>query len=199
MSENIKYILFDFETSGLGDFKTQKAIQLAWVSVDQNYRQISPPFSFYFNDVSKINTEFHTNLTVNKIKKIGVDPKFILNHFLKDCSEVIKNNGLIIAHNIDFDFNILKNECLKQNINFPFDIMQSHLLCTMKTTTKLCKIKTHAGLNKYPKLIELYQFLHNAIPELKLHEASNDVEVLYRCFKTLSTKFNYVHPNFLTA
>lgn len=199
MSENIQYIIFDFETSGLGNFKTQKAIQLAWTIVNHDYQQTSAPFSFYFNDVSKINTDFHTNLTVNKIKKLGVDPTFILNHFLKDCSEVIKNNGLIIAHNIDFDFNILKNECFKQKIDFPFDIMQSHLFCTMKTTTKLCKIKTHAGLNKYPKLIELYKFLHNTIPQLKLHEASNDVEVLYRCFKTLSTKFNYVHPNYLTV
>ena len=63
--------------------------------------------------------------------------------------------------------------------------MSSKLFCTMKSTTNLCKIKTHAGSNKYPKLIELYKFLHNKDPELILHEASNDVEVLYRCFKIL--------------
>jgi DNA polymerase III alpha subunit (gram-positive type) len=198
MSTNIKYLFFDFETSGIGNFKKQKAIQLAWVIADHNFNKMSEPFSFYFNDITRINTEFHKNLTVNKIKKIGVEPNYILNHFLKDCLEIIKCKGLIIAHNVDFDFQILKNECEKQNIIFPFDIMQSHLLCTMKATTKLCKLKSHNGFNKYPRLIELYQFLHNNIPELQLHEASNDVEVLYRCFSTLSTKYNYIHPHYLS-
>lgn len=198
MSEqDIKYLFFDFETSGLGDFKRQKAIQLAWVVVDSNYNKHSDILSFYFNDVKDINTDFHKNLTVQKIKKIGVSPKYILNNFLKDCTEVIKSNGLIIAHNVNFDYTILKNECFQQKIKYPFDIMKSHLLCTMKTTTKLCKFKSHGEFNKYPKLIELYQFLHNSTPELELHEASNDVEVLYRCFCTLSNKYNYIHPNYL--
>ena len=29
-----KYLLFDFETSGIGDFKKQKALQLAWQLCD---------------------------------------------------------------------------------------------------------------------------------------------------------------------
>ena len=109
MSEqDIKYLFFDFETSGIGDFKKQKAIQLAWVVVDSNFNKYSDILSFYFNDVKDINTGFHKNLTVQKIKKICVSPKYILNNFLKDCTEVIKSNGLIVAHNVNFDFTILK-------------------------------------------------------------------------------------------
>ena len=180
-----KYLLFDFETSGIGPFEKQKAIQLAWVVCDNSMNKLSNIMSFYFNDVKKINTHFHKNLTVSKINKIGVSPQYILNNFLNDADDVLKNNGLIIAHNISFDYKILQNECIANKLNYDFDIMSSKLFCTMKSTTNLCKIKTHAGSNKYPKLIELYKFLHNKDPELILHEASNDVEVLYRCFKIL--------------
>lgn len=180
-----KYLLFDFETSGIGSFEKQKAIQLAWVVCDNSMNKLSNIMSFYFNDVKKINTDFHKNLTVSKINKIGVSPQYILNNFLNDADDVLKNNGLIIAHNISFDYRILQNECIANKLNYDFDIMSSKLFCTMKSTTNLCKIKTHAGNNKYPKLIELYKFLHNKDPELILHEASNDVEVLYRCFKIL--------------
>ena len=52
MSTNIKYLFFDFETSGIGNFKKQKAIQLAWVIADHNFNKMSEPFSFYFNDIT---------------------------------------------------------------------------------------------------------------------------------------------------
>jgi len=187
-----KYLLFDFETSGIGPFEKQKAIQLAWVVCDNSMNKLSNIMSFYFNDVKKINTKFHSNLTVSKINKIGVSPQYILNNFLNDADKVLQNNGLIIAHNIQFDYKILQNECIANKLNYDFDLMEGKLFCTMKSTTNLCKIKTHGGGNKYPKLIELYQFLHNEDPELILHEASNDVEVLYRCFKKL---INYQKTN----
>ena len=36
----MKYLIFDFETDGLGNFKTQRAIQLAWIIADENYNII---------------------------------------------------------------------------------------------------------------------------------------------------------------
>ena len=161
MTTKPKFLFFDFETSGLGNFKKQKAIQLAWSLCDENYKKIGKGYSFYFDDVSKINTDFHKNLTVQSIKKIAVPGKFILNCFLNDCNNVMRNNGLIIAHNVDFDYQILKNECALNKIDYHFDIMKEHIFCTMKTTTRLCNLRSHAGNNKYPKLVELYQFLHN--------------------------------------
>ena len=51
MSTNIKYLFFDFETSGIGNFKKQKAIQLAWVIADHNFNKMIHYFiifpSFY--------------------------------------------------------------------------------------------------------------------------------------------------------
>lgn len=198
LKNSAKYLFFDYETSGIGDFKKQKAIQLAWLLCDENFNKLGNIYSFYFDDVKKINTKFHKNLTVNNIKKIAVPSKFILDNFLNDCNIIMRNNGLIIAHNISFDYRILKNECEIQKIDYHFDIMKNHLFCTMKSTTKLCNIKSHGGQNKYPKLIELYQFLHNEIPELELHEASNDVEVLYRCFAKLSKKYKIQNYSFMT-
>ena len=122
-----KYIHFDFETSGKGPFKKQKAIQLAWLVCDKNNNKIGKTYSFYFNDVTDLNTDFHKNLTVKSIKKIGVPAKWILEAFLNDCNAIMRNNGLIIAHNIDFDFQILQNECERQKIDYHFDIMKKHL------------------------------------------------------------------------
>ena len=39
------FLCFDYETSGIGDFKKQKAIQLAWVLCDQNYNKIGKIYS----------------------------------------------------------------------------------------------------------------------------------------------------------
>ena len=41
-------------------------------------------------------------------------------------------------------------------------------------------LDVHNG-NKYPRLSELYTFLYKKEPDLKLHEASNDVEILRKC------------------
>ena len=192
-----KYVFFDFETSGIGNFKKQKAIQLAWTVADENLNIYGKPLSFYFNDAKKINTDFHKNLSIKKLNDIGINPKLILTYFLKDCYDIIKNDGLLIAHNISFDFQILKNECENQQIKFPFDILEKHLFCTMKSTTQICNLKSHNGLSKYPKLVELYQFLHNSLPELELHEASNDVEVLFRCFYSLSMNFKCIDNKYI--
>ena len=32
-----KYLIFDFETTGIGDFSKQRAIQLAWIMTDINF------------------------------------------------------------------------------------------------------------------------------------------------------------------
>lgn len=186
-----KYLLFDFETSGIGDFKRQKALQLAWQLCDAKMQTLET-HSYYFNDITEWNTDFHKDITNEFMGKNGKDPQLILNLFLTHCCIIFSNEGQLIAHNISFDFQILKNECqLNQieinhfrNFTHPFQIndLKNILYCTMKNTVKLCGIpKTHGGGNKYPRLSELYMFLYKKEPQLKLHEASNDVEILRRC------------------
>ena len=183
-----KYLLFDFETSGLGNFKTQKALQLAWQLCDEKMNTIET-HSYYFNDISEWNTEFHKNITQEFLSKNSDNPRLILNLFIYHIFSVYSNNGKIIAHNISFDFQIFKNECQLNNIlynnfnsDFTVNTIENISYCTMLNSTDLCGIpKTHGYGNKYPRLSELYTFLYKKEPDLTLHEASNDVEILRRC------------------
>tara|TARA_Y200000002_G_C22637899_1_gene645564 strand:+ start:164 stop:736 length:573 start_codon:yes stop_codon:yes gene_type:complete len=181
-----KYLLFDFETSGIGDFKKQKALQLAWQLCDKKMKSLKK-YSYYFNDISEWNKDFHKNITHNFILENGKDPQLILNLFLSHASIVCSNSGKLIAHNVNFDFQILKNECEKNNVTINDDTininnLKNILYCTMVNTTHMCGIpRNHGGGNKYPKLSELYSFLYKEKPDLELHEASNDVEILRRC------------------
>ena len=115
---------------------------------------------------------------------------------LLNCCIVFSNNGQLIAHNISFDFQILKNECILNQIkihhfkhfthSFEIGDFKNILYCTMKNTVNLCDIpRTHGSGNKYPRLSELYTFLYKKEPDLKLHEASNDVEILRKCCQKL--------------
>ena len=184
-------LLFDFDTSGIGDFKRQKALQLAWQLCDSGMQTLET-HSYYFNDITEWNTDFHKDITVEFIKKNGQNPKLILNLFITHCCIIFSNEGQLIAHNVSFDFQILKNEYKRnqleinhfQNFTHEFQLkdLKNILYCTMINTINLCGIpKTHGGGNKFPKLSELYSFLYKKEPDLKLHEASNDVEILKRC------------------
>ena len=191
-----KYLLFDFETSGLGKFSQQKALQLAWQLCDNEMHTLAK-YSYYFNDISEWNKDFHKNITNNFLLKNGKDPDLILNLFLSHAYMVFSNDGKMIAHNISFDFQILKNECENNNIKFNIfrnyysqqfniDDFKNILYCTMKNTINLCSIpKTHGNGNKYPRLSELYTYLYKKEPDLELHEAGNDVEILRRCCQKL--------------
>ena len=184
-----KYLLFDFETSGIGDFKKQKALQLAWQLCDSEMQTLET-HSYYFNDISEWNTDFHKDLTVAKIKKISTSSKLILQTFLEDVKEVMISGGMIVAHNIEFDFKILVNECIREKMFCDWDTMWKFCFCTMKSTKDLCNIpRSHGGGTKYPRLEELYTYLYKEPPNIKLHEASNDVEVLWKCWDKLQTDY----------
>jgi len=186
----MKFIFFDFETDGIGAFPKQKAIQLAWYLHDTESTKKNRIKSYYFDNVTKINTNFHKDLSVSKIRKISTSSKLILQTFLEDVKEVMVSKGLIVAHNIQFDFKILVNECIRDKIICDWDTMWKYCFCTMKSTKDLCNIpRSHGGGAKYPRLEELYTYLYKEPPNIKLHEASNDVEVLWKCWDKLQTNY----------
>lgn len=71
---------------------------------------------------------------------------------------------IIVGHNIDFDVKVVGCEMFRYNINN--ELSSKRRICTMKSTTDLCKISGSYGY-KYPKLQELYKKLFNKI--LKIH------------------------------
>ena len=136
--------------------------------------------------------------------KKGVDIDSVLTKFMKDVLLADK----VIAHNMNFDFNMIKAE-VHRTMNRSYshftrrsvDIVERYkeylyilanlkekLYCTMRNSISLCNIKmtTKTGNTfvKFPKLVELHEKLFGAAPK-KLHNSLNDVVVCLRCYYQL--------------
>ena len=178
-----KNLIFDFETDGIGDFKTQRAIQLAWIITDDQYNILEEK-SYYIKGVKEINTNFHKNITINILDKKGTELRYVMIYFLDRIHKIINNKGKLIAHNISFDINILKNEL--KILGFGEIDVSDYLYCTKKKTVNLCKLPLEGRkYYKYPRLSELYYHLFRRNPPLELHDAMNDTKILYECCKEL--------------
>lgn len=191
------YLIFDFETTGLfnspAEFNKQKPIQLAW-KILNNEKQQYISRMYYIKGNDKINEDFHKNLSVDFLNSNGENIAAVLIIFMRDLRIVAQNKGLIIAHNIDFDFTILLNELkslgMYEQYKDVIDYFSTNQYCTMKHSVDYCKLPKyhkiqHKRLNKgykYPKLIELYRILFSKDPTVTLHDATNDVSVTVDCF-----------------
>jgi len=136
--------------------------------------------------------------------KKGVDIDSVLTKFMKDVLLADK----VIAHNMNFDFNMIKAEVhrtMNQTYSrftrravdtverykeylFILANLKEKLYCTMRNSISLCNIKmtskTGNTFVKFPKLVELHEKLFGAAPK-KLHNSLNDVVVCLRCYYQL--------------
>lgn len=129
--------------------------------------------------------------------KNGSHIKDCLKEFEKDMDKVY----VIVGHNLSFDINMIKAECMRQ-IDLEKQIhncQEYHLImknfekkfkyCTMQESIDLCCIKRlkkdGKEYNKFPKLSELHEFLFGYIPN-NLHNALYDVFICLRCFCKLT-------------
>ena len=104
----------------------------------------------------------------------------------------IKQSQCIVAHNIDFDLNMIDAECKRLHQTNPFTDEKMYY-CTMNKTKDLCNLlRTYRnpGPNgvvrmetylKKPTLKELHQHLFKRTPT-GLHDSMVDVRVCLRCF-----------------
>ena len=154
------YLVFDFETTGISDnlnpIHTQRAIQLAWQELDTNTSPIASK-SYYISGNPHINTNFHTNLSVEFLDTHGSDVKSVLAEFMNDLKTVAEHSGVLVAHNIDFDFTVLTNELNYTDLQQDQQYQQllgyfSHpenKYCTMKRSVDFCKLPKHSNSVSY--------------------------------------------------
>jgi len=183
-----KYIVFDVETTGLP--KNYNAspklfnlwphiVQFSWILCEEN-KTIEKSFIIKPNNyfIPKESTKIH-NITNEYAISNGTSLEIVLQLFKEDCCKV----DYIVAHNASFDINVIMASCyrIKNDIDF---LKDKKTICTMKSTTNLCKLPGKYGY-KYPKLEELFIFLFKEKPNIKLHNSLEDSRVTLKCYKEL--------------
>lgn len=105
----------------------------------------------------------------------------------------LESADLLIAHNIKFDKNVLLSELYRNKLLQDCKTIESTpIFCTSESCKDITNIKYKGSSRlKQPKLIELYEFLFNNVPD-NLHNALQDTRVLAKCFFELLRKKYFV-------
>ena len=177
--------IFDCETTGLPlNNKWPFPVQIAWIILDTDGETIEKSFIIKPNNFIIPEESIKIHKITNEIaERDGVDIKGVLLEFKKDYNE----SGTIVAHNLPFDMGVIKSSFVRNNIDISFLENEKNKICTMKSSTKICKLpfSSKSSGYKWPKLNELYEFLFNKNPDANLHNALEDSRITLQCYKKL--------------
>lgn len=205
----MRVLVFDTETTGLppSRYPPSESTISKWPYVVQ--------LSFVIYDTSNKKTLCEHDYIISLPKGVEIPEKAKEIHGIS--SSISKNRGYsmasileiftlcvnqcqcVVAHNIDFDLNMIDVECKRHNQANPFSSEKIYY-CTMNKTTKLCNILReyrNPGPNgdvrletfvKKPTLTELHYHLFQSKPT-GVHNSMIDVRVCLRCF--LKVVFDY--------
>lgn len=167
------------DPSDFTSYKDARIVQITFSLLYNNQIQLLSDYIIRPTDFEINNSHIH-GISQERALIEGSSIEEVLNLF----KYVVSRADILIAHNLEFDYNILSSECLRINRKDIVDIMNTKIgICTMKSTTELCKIPGKFGY-KYPKLCELYKYLFNQEPE-NCHNSKYDVLHTIRCFNKL--------------
>ena len=172
------YLFFDTETTGANKAR-DRTVQLAWILANESGREINKrcfiikPSGFRIPSAA---SEIH-GISTEQAYSEGEDLEYVLSEFLEALDEA----HVIVAHNIDFDIAILRNDLSELGLNDPFS--EKDRICTMRASTAWCRIPHSNGRSgfKWPKLEELHYRLFGEYID-GAHDALVDVEATKRCF-----------------
>lgn len=188
------YLFFDTETTGLPkkwnapvtDLDNwPRLVQLAWLLYDSRDQEIKSANRIIIPEGFTIPTDASDvhGITTERAYTEGID----LNEALIEFSSAMDDAEFLIAHNISFDEMIIGAEFLRKDVKS--QLAQIPKICTMKTTTNICKIPGRYGF-KWPNLTELHQHLfHKGFDGA--HDALADVRACADCFFELKKSGMY--------
>ena len=191
----MKVLVFDTETTGLPKSRTKSGklwidypniIQLSWVLYDT---VINKMVSFGDDIIQLGNgkTIPEDSIRIHKITNENMRENGInIKEGLINFNIAIECCDSIIAHNLEFDKNMIISEMLRNDIIPVFDIYKKPEYCTMQNNIDFCKIERKSKYGKtyfkYPKLEELHSILFQGQSPKDLHNALNDVIICLRCY-----------------
>lgn len=116
----------------------------------------------------------------------GVPFGTIIDHLFADINRALSVTSSttgpvrLVAHNLDFDFNILCSELYRRGmLERIAELKPLKKFCTMLEGQKLM------GVSKWPKLAELYRYVTNGEEITNAHNAMYDTIHCHRCYTEL--------------
>lgn len=202
----MRVLIFDTETTGLPPKNTPTnhsdkwpyILQLSWAIYNDETKEVEEEKDNLISigthiPISPEATAIH-GITSELSRAKGVPIEVAL----FDFKHAANRCGKIVAHNLEFDKNMLLVELHRNRLyHMVFPPVE---YCTMKEGTIICKLvkiwKNGQVMFKYPKLIELYHSLFgNDVPSpVGLHNAKVDVDVCMKCYiRMMELKSANVH------
>lgn len=192
----MKLLIFDTETTGLPPERHTPLIttarwpyivQLSYILYDTETNCIIKSVDTLIKLPSEVyvpeeSTKIH-GITQKMCQEQGRNIKEVLLEF----NDALLDADKLIAHNLQFDKNILIVEFIRNRLtnNFTYNNVTIPEFCTMLNSIDLCSLYRTNNIGKqykkYPKLVELHQKLFNETPN-GLHNAMVDVITSLRCY-----------------
>jgi DNA polymerase-3 subunit epsilon len=194
---NINFLFFDTETNGKPkNFKAPvtdvnnwpRITQFGWQLYDSEQNLINEGSYLVKPDGWEIPKEkffLDNNMSTERCEKFGKPIDEVLEIFISDISKT----DYLIAHNMNFDINVLGAELIRANKQIPKDVTK---ICTMSESTNYCKLPGPYGY-KWPTLAELHNKLFSTGFD-GAHDALDDVKACAKSFFELK-KLNVINLN----
>ena len=180
------YLIFDTETTGLpknykaplSDFDNwPRLVQLAWQLHSPTGELLAAKNMIIKPEGFTIphNAEKVHGISTERAMAEGISIAEVLNIFSEDIAKAEWG----VAHNVEFDNNIVGAEYLRAG--FENELASLRSLDTKLVSTNFCAIPGRFGKPKWPTLTELHQKLFGQ-PFADAHDAAYDVDAAARCF-----------------
>ena len=183
-------LCFDTETTGLptrigrgfpnykntSHYDSCRLVSISWI-VSQQDKVVEQAYYVIKPDGYRISSESQAihGISQEYAEQNGVDFDYAMKAFQQSLS-TCKN---LIAHNIEFDSNVMKSEFYRRGMQDMVDaLLSKHEICTMKKGKEMMKTKA------YPKLAALYKYLYDE-DMLNGHNAQFDTYYCFQCYKKL--------------
>lgn len=207
----MKLLIFDTETTGLPPkSKTLKneelhlwpyIVQFSYIVYDtETHRIIKVKDTIIHIPIEMCQEVIDIHGITNEMAKASRHQvEDSLKEFYNDLLEVHR----VIAHNFQFDWNMIQIELMRLIIrekthnedDLSVSILKTiqetpspNIYCTMANSTAMCDLKMRSKFGKefvkFPKLSELHYHLFGVVPR-NLHNSLNDVVICLRCYYKL--------------
>jgi len=174
-----RYLFFDTETSGWPP--QGRLVQIAAMVTNEDGKGLLSmdllvtPVGF---EIPEKAVAIH-GITTEKAMAEGYQLRSVIRMF----SKFVLFSDVVIAHNIQFDMRVLRQEFQLAGMAKEYLHMKNlPQFCTMKSATDFCQIPKSSGGYKWPTLEELYERATDGQPIENAHNAFYDVKAMTEAF-----------------